>query len=347
MSAVVLDYDEYKEPVRRMSRDLRRASATMTHREAEYLVRTYYDFQHLRIVSGNRLARASDAGAPHSVIDWMTMQMEDLEAAIKGAMDVYTMEHRIGRWMRSIVGVGPVIAAGLMSMIDIKKAPTVGKIYRYAGLDPTVRWDGRKAAESLVANIVGSRREITTEDVAAAAVAANRKPELVMDRMRDLEDRRKGDDDEEEERNWLTRGNLTKVLAQAPHNPDLKTLCWKLGESFVKTSSNNRGFYGHVWAASRARIKADSEAGKYADYAAKTLSERTFGKGTTAFKAYSAGKLPDGQIHARAKRMAVKLFLSHMHHRWHEIEFGCPPPSPYPIAHLGHTDFIEPPPMVD
>lgn len=347
MTAVILDIDDYKEPVRRMSRDLRKASATMTHREAEYLVRTYYDFQHLRIVSGNRLARASDAGAPHTVIDWMTMQMEDLEAAIKAAMDVYTMNHRIGRWMRSIVGVGPVIAAGLMSMIDIKKAPTVGKIYRYAGLDPTAKWDGKKAAEALVASMIGSRRDITIEDVATIAAAANRKAELVMDRMRDLESRRNSEGDEEEERDWLTRGTLTKVLSQAPHNPDLKTLCWKLGESFVKVSGNPRGFYGHVWAASKARITADNEAGKFADYAAKTLAERSIGRTTEAYKAYAAGKLPKGQIHARAKRMAVKLFLSHMHHRWHEIEFGCPPPSPYPIAHLGHTDFIEPPPMVD
>lgn len=40
----------------------------------------------------------------------------------------------------SITGIGPVIAAGLLAHIDIEKAPTVGHIWRFAGLDPTVTW---------------------------------------------------------------------------------------------------------------------------------------------------------------------------------------------------------------
>ena len=43
--------------------------------------------------------------------------------------------------MRSIVGIGPVITAGFLAHIDIAKAPTVGHIWRFCGLDPTVRWD--------------------------------------------------------------------------------------------------------------------------------------------------------------------------------------------------------------
>ena len=54
------------------------------------------------------------------------------------------------------------------------------------------------------------------------------------------------------------------------------------------------------------------------------------------------GILPDGHIHARAKRYAVKLFLAHLHSVWYEIEFGREPPLPYAIAILGHAHHIKP-----
>ena len=43
-------------------------------------------------------------------------------------------------WAKSIIGIGPVMAAGLAAHIDISECPTVGRIWRFAGLDPTVEW---------------------------------------------------------------------------------------------------------------------------------------------------------------------------------------------------------------
>lgn len=40
----------------------------------------------------------------------------------------------------SIHGIGPVISAGLLAHIDIHRAVTVGHIWRFAGLDPSVKW---------------------------------------------------------------------------------------------------------------------------------------------------------------------------------------------------------------
>jgi hypothetical protein len=40
----------------------------------------------------------------------------------------------------SIVGIGPVISAGLAAHIDVTRSNTVGHIWRFAGLDPTVEW---------------------------------------------------------------------------------------------------------------------------------------------------------------------------------------------------------------
>ena len=56
------------------------------------------------------------------------------------ALDAYSGGPLAGRWARSIVGIGPIIAAGLLAHIDIKQAPTVGHVWRFAGLDPTLKW---------------------------------------------------------------------------------------------------------------------------------------------------------------------------------------------------------------
>jgi hypothetical protein len=68
-------------------------------------------------------------------------QNETLETRIRLLMDHYSRNQPIGVWSRSICGIGPVIAGGLIAHIDITKAPTVGHIWRYAGLDPTSHWN--------------------------------------------------------------------------------------------------------------------------------------------------------------------------------------------------------------
>ena len=57
-----------------------------------------------------------------------------------------------------------------------------------------------------------------------------------------------------------------------------------------------------------------------------------------AYGHYSDGRLPPpDHIHSRAKRYAVKLFLSHYHEIGYTLEFGIEPPNPYPIGVLGHA----------
>jgi hypothetical protein len=126
-----------------------------------------------------------------------------------------------------------------------------------------------------------------------------------------------------------------------PFNAALKTLCWKIGESFVKVSGNEDAFYGKIYAERKALEIQKNEAGEYADQAKAKLEKFNIGKTTDAYKSYSIGKLPPAHIHARAKRYAVKLFLSHFWEVWREIE-GLPTPEPYAIAHMGHAHKIKP-----
>lgn len=127
------------DPITRLSKDLRSAVVELTPREARYLVDLYYVIQEDRKRSGNQVRAMAEE--PHAILGWVYDNMETLEEDIRRALDTYSLGPIPGQWMRSVCGIGPVIAAGLLAHIDIEKAPTVGHIWRFAGLDPTVKWE--------------------------------------------------------------------------------------------------------------------------------------------------------------------------------------------------------------
>lgn len=254
-----------QENVLRLSRDLAKAAATLSDDEARYLVDAYYIMQEDRKRSANQVRALGEAVEPNSVIAWLADQSSVLEKQIARALDKYTQAHPMGAWMRSVVGIGPVISAGLLAHIDITKAPTVGHIWRYAGLDPTSKWEK------------GQKR---------------------------------------------------------PFNASLKRLCWLIGESFVKVKAHDDDVYGKLYDQRKAYEHERNERGDYTEQAQAILKR----KPDHAQRAvYALGKLPDGHLHMRAKRWAVKQFLSDLHGAWYRQHFGTEPPLPYPIAILGHA----------
>jgi Transposase IS116/IS110/IS902 family len=133
-------------PITILSRDLKRAAVTLTDKEARFLVDGYYMMQDQRIRAGNQIRSMDKAEKPepHDILSWFSDQATDLENSVKGALDVYAKNHAMGPWLYAVKGIGPVIAAGLVAHIEINKAPTVGHIWRYAGLDPTSKWEKGK-----------------------------------------------------------------------------------------------------------------------------------------------------------------------------------------------------------
>lgn len=257
------------ESITRPTRDVLQAAAMLDGNEIRYLVDSYYQVQKLRTGSANQVRsidQRADAGPPsHETLTWLRDQFETIENQIKRALDVYSLAHVAGPWLRSVYGIGPVIAAGLLAHIDITKAPTVGHIWRFAGIDPSMTWEK------------GQKR---------------------------------------------------------PHNAKLKTLCWKTSDSFVKASGQAECVYGSLYRERKAYELARNDAGGNAERAAAEIAKRP----THAQRAiYATGRLPPGHIDARARRYAVKQFLSDFHAVWYELHFGKKPPLPYPIAILGHT----------
>lgn len=102
----------------KLNRDVRNAAATLSHQEARYLVDLYYQMQHNRIVSNNqqRILNEADEKEPHETIAFFGVQYEKVENEIKSVLKKYVESQPVGRWMLSITGIGPVIAAGMLTL---------------------------------------------------------------------------------------------------------------------------------------------------------------------------------------------------------------------------------------
>ena len=255
--------------VARLAKELKQEARNMGRDEARFLVDAYYQVQEYRKAANNQV-RAGAHGDVRAltIVGWLKGHMGAIETRIKQLLEQYAKSQEVGEWAMSICGIGPVITAGLLARIDIHKAPTVGHIWRYAGLDPTVKW---------------------------------------------------------------------KKGCKIPWNADLKTLCWKTGECFVKVCNNDKDFYGHLYVERKEYETAKNEAHDYADQAAAML-ERVPNHKQKAI--YADGILPPRHIHERAKRWTVKLFLAHFHAVMYETIIGEEAPKPYVIEHMGHVHNI-------
>src|SRR5262245_20880163 len=121
-----------------------------------------------------------------------------------------------------------------------------------------------------------------------------------------------------------------------PWNANLKTLCWKIGDSFKKFHTSDKCLYGHVYQKRKVYEEVRNERGDHEELCEEILRTR---KNLTPNQKtyYEKGNLPPGRIDLRAMRYATKQFLADMHHVWYKIEHNAPPPKPYPIQILGHV----------
>ena len=124
----------------RITKDLVRVASDSTVNEARFLVKDYYAVQKNRKQVGSQILEQGKAKRPHGMLDWHYLKLRNQEYQIKKALDAYGDAHLLGRWLKSILGIGPVISAGLLAHIDFDRAKTAAAIWRFGGYDPTVEW---------------------------------------------------------------------------------------------------------------------------------------------------------------------------------------------------------------
>lgn len=300
------------ESVKSMSRDLIKAATSLSDMEVRFMVDYYYVCQEDRKRANNQVRALTANGEPSVFVNYLADQARIVENQVKRALDKYTLDHEVGEWIRNLYGFGPVITAGLLCHIDITKAPTAGHIWSFAGMVPGQVW-GK-----------GQKR---------------------------------------------------------PWNAKLKKLLWLAGQCMMKFSNHPDCYYGHIYKEAKAYYVRKNESGAYADQAFEDLKNNKYSKAdgrinklleegiedvsdvvglendepdfsenkekkesfTSPNFYLQQGKLPPGQIDARARRYAVKLFISHLHEVWYKKHYNEAPPKPYAIAFLQHAHYVPPP----
>jgi hypothetical protein len=254
----------------RFNRDVRSLAAEMDQNSTRKLVDAYYTIQENRMAFSAQARELKTQDSPSELVEFLSYNLQLMEKSLKFPLEAFAQSTVAGEWALSQYGIGPVLAAGLCAHIDITKAPTAGSVWRYAGLDPTQKWEK------------GQKR---------------------------------------------------------PFNAELKTLSWKIGQSFMKFHKRDECFYGHLYKQDKDRRVSKNEAGDYADFAKEILDTKNF-KANQTRATLETGILSDAQIDAQARRFAVKIFLSHYHAVAFQAHYGEPAPRPYIIAHGDHVHEI-------
>jgi hypothetical protein len=297
--------------------------------ELRMLVANYYQAQQMRKAMDMQMRHLGDR-QPHYISTYAATAFADIEEQIAKAF-TKILTTKPAQWLNAQRGIGPVISAGLLAHIDITKAPTAGRIWRFAGLDPTLRWISRDAADKIVSETL-KKQGVKTPDVETVGLTCghtSHKPENILARATR---------DHDGKPCKMTVKTLAAALARRPYNAELKQLTWHAGQCFMKQSNDPDCFYGQLYRSRKAFEIARNERGDNAERA------KTFKVSSGATKAVKDKlkneQLPDFNIDARARRYAVKIFLSHLHAVLYFDHFKKAPPKPFPISILGHADEI-------
>lgn len=124
----------------RLRRDVRAIASDLGREEVRGLVDLYYRLQEHRIALGNQSSALAKAERPTALLDHFHGQLSTLERQVTSALDAWTGNDPGAAWARGQVGIGPILAAGCVAHIDITRAATAGSIWRFFGLDPTLKW---------------------------------------------------------------------------------------------------------------------------------------------------------------------------------------------------------------
>ena len=101
-----------QEGIRKLTKDEKFAGIVLGKDEARFLVDAYYQLQDNRIRNDGQVRSMAKDGEPHAVVQWLADMNRTLEDQIKAALDVYSANDPVGKWLRAQVGIGPVIRQG-------------------------------------------------------------------------------------------------------------------------------------------------------------------------------------------------------------------------------------------
>jgi len=319
--------------VERLDKDLRVAARAMSREEARMLVDTRLQMQKDRIRARARLRATGDLKAARS-LEWLGNQFELLERRVDLLLGLYVEQHEIGPWLSRVRGVGDILAAGLITAIDIEKCETAGDIYAFAGV-PCVGqvWEkGRRrpwnaALRRLCYNIGESFVNVSGNPDAyyGQIYRARKEYEWKRNLTGELADRA-------QERLKVFRGTNEswRKWYEGAYSGIIITAT-RAGDEFFRAGFDAQHLDGLTEALFLKVRSADKEEKKLEG----VLPEPLWRPGVPMLS-------PD-HIHRRAKWFAITIFLSHLFTVWYRVHFQKEPPKPFPERVLGHVHILPPP----
>lgn len=328
----------------KLSKETKNSAAFVSDNQIRLIIDSYYQTQAHRINIANQIRavkqnfdQVPDGEQP--AIAWLLKDVENRENQIKKMVEEYVKNTPVCAWALQIKGIGPLFAANLWSYIDMNKINHANQFLSYAGLnDNNSPWLGKEKASAIVNEAytyfnMDSSDKANDDIFLRVAIKSGRN---VLSIKRGFNSHKQRDT-----RNSSDKTILIKYLSMPPYNTELKKICYLIGESFCKVS--NRGsLYGKLYQERKAWETMKNENLEYKDQADALLKVKNYDKNTDTYKCLIQGKLSQAHINQRAKRYAVKIFLTHFFEACWIDKYNEKPPIIYPIAHLGHLDYIEP-----
>jgi hypothetical protein len=128
----------------RLSKEQILSAASLSNPAARFLVANYYNNQDARKRCDMQLRHLGDEAANElaALLQWSADANAVLEGQVQRALEKYAEGNPVGRWMLSLHGVGPVLAAGFLAHLDVTQTETAGGFWAFAGLAAgTQKWE--------------------------------------------------------------------------------------------------------------------------------------------------------------------------------------------------------------
>ena len=138
-----------------ISKSVKESMVNIDRTQLRYFVDAYYQAQDDRIAKYGQLRAVmqgyDEGDAPTNLaIEWLAKNKKNEELQIKNMLDMYTDNNPVGRWIKSITGIGPVMSAAFLAYFDISKCQYAGQFLSYAGLnDHNNPWLGTDKANKI------------------------------------------------------------------------------------------------------------------------------------------------------------------------------------------------------
>jgi len=293
--------EQSKELINRLNKDLKTAATSLDQSEVRLIVDLYYQVQDFRISSAN-IVRSQPA-EPNALSAWVFKNFKTLEKDIQSAMGTFAAHYKVGRYLQSIYGIGPVISAGLLAHLDIRKAKTPGNFLSFAGMiDPTRQPWAKKTKRPWNAKL----KTLVTVRMADTIVKFSNNEKCVYGKV--YIDRKQR----------IIRENSAGQFSD---------------QALVRKDEVDKGTIAYQWYSGQYPSSVMTKDFFQLDLAQRneTLKKSRLKEGDGTMM------LPPAHVHARARRFLAQMILSHLHYAMYDDYWG----KTYefaPYVHSAHFD---------